>query len=84
MDRFLIILPHTMEDCVRALKLIEGIGMITHFDWGCKDGDHTGYVIIEAENKNEALLVMPSGLREKARIIKVAKFSPEEVRAMHL
>ena len=84
MDRYLIILPHTIEDCMMALKQIEAIGMITHFDWGCKDNDHTGYVCLEADSKSEALLSVPSSVRAKARIIKMTKFSPEDVRAMHM
>ena len=83
MHRYLIILPHTMEDCMRAIKQIEAIGMITYFDWGCKDDDHTGYVVLEADSKPEALMVVPSSLRAKARAIKLIKFSPEDVQAMH-
>jgi len=83
MDRYLIILPHTLADCVNALKQIEAVGMITHFDWGCKDNDHTGYVCIDAESKNEALLSVPTSLRPKARVIRMNKFSPEEIGAMH-
>jgi hypothetical protein len=84
MDRYLIILPHTVEECKKALKQIESIGAITHFDWGCKDGDHTGYVCIEAENKSQALMVVPTLERNQAKVIKLTRFSPEEVQAMHL
>lgn len=83
MDRYLIILPHTVEECKKALKQIEAIGAITHFDWGCMDGDHTGYVCIEAESKAEALLVVPTIERPQAKVIKLARFSPEQVQAMH-
>lgn len=83
MDRYMIILPHTEKDCITALKQIESIGMITHFDWGCMDHDHTGYVCLEAENKNEALLAVPSSVRMNARVIKLNKFSPEDLRSMH-
>ena len=83
MDRYLVILPHTMEECAKSLQQIEAIGTITHFDWGCKDGEHTGWVIIEAENKAEALMVVPTLQRNKARTIKLTKFSPEDVRGFH-
>lgn len=83
MDRYLVIVPHTDEECVRALKQIEAIGMITHFDWGCKDNDHTGYVCLEAESKDEALLSVPTYARPHARVIRMVKFGPEEVRAWH-
>ena len=83
MDRYLIILPHSAEDCVKALQQIEAVGTITRFDWGCKDGDHTGWVTIEAENQAQALMVVPTLLRPHARTIKLTKFSAEEVRAFH-
>ena len=83
MDRYLIILPHTVEDCKRSLQQIEAIGTLTHFDWGCKDGDHTGWVIIEAENKAQALMVVPTLQRPQARTIKLNKFSADEIRAFH-
>lgn len=83
MDRYLVSVSHTNDDCVRALKAVEAVGMITHFDWGCKDGDHTGYVIIEAESRSQALMVVPPLMRDKARAVRLVKFEPEEVRSMH-
>ena len=83
MDKYMVILPHTPEECQKAIKQIEAIGAITHFDWGCMDGDHTGYVCIEADSKQEAMLVVPTIERKQARIIKLTRFSPEQVRSMH-
>jgi hypothetical protein len=83
MDRYMIILPHTPEECKKAIKQIEAIGAITHFDWGCMDGEHTGYICIEAENKAQALMVVPTLQRNQAKVIKLTRFSPEQVQAMH-
>ena len=83
MDRYLITIPHTHEDCLKALQQVEAIGMITHFDWGCKDGEHTGWAIIEAENKSQAMMVVPTFQRSKAHVVMLTKFSPEDVRTMH-
>lgn len=83
MDRYIVILPHTAEDCMKALKQIEAVGTITHFDWACKDGEHTGYVILEADSKAEAIMVVPTIQRPKAHVVKLTKFTPEDVRAMH-
>ena len=82
MDKYLVSVTHTPADCIRALKAIEAIGMITHFDWGCKDGDHTGWVIIEAENKPQAMMVVPPVLRNNAHAVMLCQFSPEAVQAM--
>ncbi|MBI5473663.1 MAG: hypothetical protein HY961_15095 [Ignavibacteriae bacterium] len=84
MDRYMVVIPHTEEDCLRVLKQIEAIGTITHFDWGCKDGDHTGWAIIEADSASEAMLVVPTIQRAKAQTIKLTRFNPEEIRSMHV
>jgi hypothetical protein len=58
-------------------------GYLTHFSWGCKAGDHTGYVIFEAGSREEALLAVPAFVRQKARVIELVRFDAEAVRAMH-
>ncbi len=83
MERYLVISPHTTQDCAKAIKQIEVVGSLTHFDWGCKDGDHTGWVIVEADSKAEALMVVPPVERPRAKVVKLVKFSPAEVKAMH-
>ncbi|HWP81033.1 MAG TPA: hypothetical protein VNN76_00070 [Bacteroidota bacterium] len=83
MDRYLIVVPHTAQECTKALKQIEAIGSITRFDFGCKDGEHCGWVVIEAESKKEALLVVPPLERSNARVIKLVRFTPEDIRAAH-
>ena len=84
MNRYLVVSPHTAGDCVKALKEITAVGYITHFEWGCKDGDHTGWVILEAENPQQALMVVPSAQRHTAKATKLVKFSPQDIEAMHV
>ena len=83
MDRFLVISPHTAANCTVAVQQVQSAGYITHFDWGCMDGDHTGWVIIEAENAKEALMVVPSGQRHSARAVKLTKFTAADIEKMH-
>jgi len=59
------------------------MGYLHNFDWGCKAGVHTGWVTIEAEDEKQAVLVAPPFLRNKARAIKIVKFSPEQVKETH-
>ena len=82
MDKYIVVLPHTHAECVNALKQIESVGMITHFDWGCKDGEHTGWAIIEAGSKAEAIMVVPTLQRRHAQVIKLNKFSPEDIKLL--
>jgi hypothetical protein len=56
MNRYLIETTHTKEDCLHTLDLILAHGFITHYDWGCEDGLHTGWAIVEADSREEALL----------------------------
>jgi hypothetical protein len=83
MDRYLVVSPHEGGECAKAVEQVMVIGHITHFDWGCKDGDHTGWTIIEAESHSHALMSVPSFLRHKAKAIKLNKFTPEDVASMH-
>ena len=76
MQKFIIISPHTHEECTRVIKLTLAIGYLTHFYWGCKSGDHTGYAIIEADNEKEALLSIPTIIRDKGRAIGLVQFDP--------
>ena len=54
-----------------VVKQTLSIGYLIHFYWGCKSGDHTGYAMIEAENKKEALYSIPTIIRNKAKVIGV-------------
>ena len=74
MERFLVESPHTEHDCRLAVKLVQNAGYINNFDWGCKDGVHVGWAVIEAENANQALGVVPAIVRDRAKAIKLNKF----------
>ena len=75
MPRYLVVSPHLHEECTKAFNEVITAGYTTHFDWGCTDGDHTGWVILEADNSKEALMVVPSFLRGKARAVKLSKIN---------
>lgn len=79
MQKYIIISPHTHEECTMVIKQTLAIGYLTHFYWGCKSGDHTGYAFIEAENEKEALLSIPTMIRNKGRAIGITQFDPMEV-----
>jgi hypothetical protein len=86
MSRFLIELPHEADGvaCAKFVKLMltSGSHFLTHADWGCQDGDHRGWVIIEAESKEEARSVVPPPFRAQARIVGLNYFTVEEMDAM--
>ena len=83
MARFLIELPHEAEEvaCLRAIQVLLSTGShyLTQADFGCLDGEHKGWIIVEAENKEEARRILPPIYRAEAKIVGLNKFNLEEV-----
>lgn len=85
MARFIIEAPHTDPGCIEALDevLKKDPKFLEKFVWGCNAGYHTGWVVVDAEDEASARKMMPIALRSQARIFKVDKFTPEEIRPLH-
>jgi hypothetical protein len=83
MARFLIEVPHEAEvvACAKAVRrlLTTGSHFMTHADFGCYDGVHKGWVIVDLDSKEEARAVLPADLRAIATITKLSKFSLEQI-----
>ncbi len=84
-ERYLVISPHTEEECMAALDAVEASGpkMLEKWDFGCMSGDHTGYAIVTAKSPEEALNTVPASMREKARAVQLHRFTPAELKAAH-
>ena len=85
MAKYLVEMSHTARECAWALTtaLHEGPDFLARFEWGCEDGEHVGWAIVEAENKFVAQELVPRILRPKTRIVGLNQFTPEQVRAFH-
>ena len=83
MSRYLIELSHDDEHaaCVRALHAVQQYGshLVTHTEWGCRDGVHSGWMIAECDDRAQALGMVPPEMRMEARIVKVGQFTPDEI-----
>lgn len=83
MSRFLIEVPHEAEvvACSKAAKVLleTGSHFLTHADFGCYDGDHRAWIVLEADTKTEARNMLPVAYRGTARIVGLNKFSIEEL-----
>jgi hypothetical protein len=83
MAKFLIEVPHEPEEmaCARAVEIFlkTGSHFLTHADWGCFDGEHKAWIIIEVDSKEEARYILPPGYRSQAKIIELNKFTMEEI-----
>ena len=84
MDRYLIETPHSAQDCKLLIDQVYAMGYLYNFDWGCMDGVHSGWAIIEAENGSQARLAVPSMVRNKARVVRLNKFSGDSKIAHHM
>lgn len=86
MTRYLITAKHESADCLRALdeELAKGPAILDKFVYGCKEGDHTGYAIVDVKSLSDALAMVPSFLQETACITKVDKFTPMEIKSLHV
>ena len=81
MYRYLVESPHNPEDCDRIIQEIHAAGYLHHFEWGCHDGVHCGWAIIETDNPEHARQIVPWMVRDKARVVKLEKF--ESVDPLH-
>ena len=83
MEKFLIEVPHEGDNasCNQTIQvfLSSGSHFVTHAEWGCTDGDHRAWLIVEVENKNEALRILPAAYRGGAKITRLHKFTREEL-----
>ncbi len=83
MARFLIEVPHEPEElaCARVVEIFlrTGSHFVTHTDWGCMDGEHYAWLIVEVDNKEEARRVLPPAFRPQARIVALNKFTMEQI-----
>jgi len=83
MERFLIEVPHEAEQvaCARAVRILltTGSHFLTKADFGCRDGVHKAWIIVEVGNKEEARSILPPAYRSQAKIVELNKFSLEEI-----
>lgn len=86
MPKFLIEVPHAQEAvaCAQEVHVLLSTG--SHFlslaDWGCVDGVHCSWLIIEADSKEDARMVVPPLFRSRARIVGLNRFSVEQIEAV--
>jgi len=67
--------------CARVVRVFleSGSHYLTHADWGCGDGVHKSWFMIEAASKNEAKMVLPPTYREEVSIVELQKWSMESL-----
>jgi len=84
--RYLVEVVHEAESraCARVVDafLRSGSHFLSRADWGCKDGDHKAWMIVEADTKEDARNVVPSDFRHQSRVVLLHNFTLKEIDAV--
>jgi len=83
MGRFLIEVQHeaTQVACARAVELFlrTGSHFLTHADWGCKDGEHKAWIVVEVGSRDEARGIVPPAFRSQAKVVQLNAFTMKDI-----
>ena len=83
MAKFLIEVPHESEvvSCARAIKVLleSGSHFLTHADFGCHDGVHKAWLLVDVDSKDEARNIVPPAFRRQASVVQLCKFGINEL-----
>jgi hypothetical protein len=83
MAKYLIEIPHASEqmECWRSVSILlsSGSHFLTNADWGCMDGVHKAWFFMDAESKDEVMMIVPPAYRKDTKISLLTKFKLEEV-----
>jgi len=83
MAKYLVEVPHSSDkiECLRTIQIFLSTGshFLTNADWGCQDGEHKAWFIMEVDNKDEALRIVPSFYWKDTKIIELSKFKLKDV-----
>ncbi len=81
--RFLIEVPHEEATvaCARAIEVFlkSGSHYLTHADWGCKDGVHKSWMIVEVDSKNEARSIVPPAFRQQTTVVQLNDWTLQDI-----
>ena len=70
-----------MVACARAVRVFleSGSHYLSHADWGCKDGVHKSWMLVEVDSKEEARGIVPPAFRDRANIVQLNAFSVQDI-----
>ena len=60
-----------------------GAHYLTNAERGCEAGEHTAWIIVEADDDADARRMVPPFIRNSAQVIKPNKFTPERIQELH-
>src|SRR6185436_5678018 len=79
MAKFLIEVPHQSDRmaCRRVVEafLSSGSHFVANADWGCRDGDHRAWIVVDLASKEEAMAIVPPICRSQAKVVALNSFT---------
>lgn len=84
-NHYMVIASHTPEQCMNHMTEVKAKGdaYLSKFYFGCMSGDHTAYAIMDAASEEAVKKMLPKGMQETAKIIKVDKFTVAQIEGLH-
>jgi hypothetical protein len=83
MPKFLVEIPHSEDiyECARAVKVFleSGSHFLVNADWGCEDGVHNCWLMLEADSHEEARGVVPPAFRDDATVTRLNRFEMRQI-----
>lgn len=83
MPKFLIEVPHEADtlECTRVVHVFLSTGshFLTNAEWGCKSGVHSAWMLVDMDNKADALAIVPPAFRTHARVVGLTRFTLAEI-----
>ena len=78
MPRYLIEIPHSSDKiaCAKVVRTFatSGSHFLTQADWGCADGDHRAWMVVDVDNREAAEAIVPPAFRPETKITRLVKF----------
>ena len=86
MAKFLIEVPHEAATvaCARVVDVFlkTGSHYLSSADWGCKDGVHKSWLVVDVDGKDEALRIVPPAFRAQAQVVQLNAFTIKEIESI--
>lgn len=90
MSKYLIEVHHEQDKlaCEHAVSVFlrSGSHFLTNADWGCLDGEHKAWFIIEVDSKAQALQIVPPAFRKDTKVTQLNRFTTKdfETNSLHI
>ena len=83
MAKYLLEVPHEpdVSACAKAVKVFLDTGshFLSNAEWGCRDGEHRAWLILDLASREQARAILPPGFRSQAKIVELNRFTLAEI-----